>query len=442
MEKKRLLIKDLTTTCEGIATSDDGVVFIDGALPQEEVEVEILSKKKNYSSARLLKILSPSEFRVTPPCKYFGHCGGCGLQHAGKSLQLKWKTKRVIDALTRIGKVSNLVVEECKSTEEDYGYRNKITTPLLEVDGCKKIGFFKKRSHDIVSIDSCLLHIPMADVIYGEVRKILLGSELSFYNEEKRTGDFQHLVIRSSGLENKVLIGIIGLVKPTKALKDVAKLIFAIKGVKGVVYGKKEKAANSIYPDFLEALEGDDEIIEELLGVKVSVSLLSFFQVNKPLAAMLYKTAYELADVKEGEKVLDAYSGIGLFAIYLAKQGAKVTAIESFPEAVDDARRNALENGVKVHFIEGMVEEKVSELRGFETIFINPPRKGVHHDVIDALSKIGPKKIVYTSCDPATLARDVALLGLKGYTLIKAIPFDMFPQTIHVETVALLMKND
>ena len=442
MEKRRLLIKDLTTTCEGIGHSDQGVVFVDGALPKEEVEVEISHLKKNYSQGTLLKILNRSEFRVDPPCKYFGQCGGCGLQHALQTLQLRLKTKRVVDALTRIGKISNPLVEECKFTNQTYGYRNKITTPLLESAGCKKIGFFKKRSHEIISIDTCLLHVPMADRIYAEVCNILLDSNLSFYNEEKRKGDYQHLIIRSSEFENGVLIGVIGLVKPTKALREVAKLIVSINGVKGVVYGKKGKATNSIYPDYLETLEGRGELIEENLGVKVKLSLLSFFQVNKACAALLYKEAFELAEIKHGDKVLDAYSGIGLFAIFLAKMGANVTAIESFKEAVEDARGNALENQVVVNWIEGKVEEKVKELTDFETIFINPPRKGVHMDVITALIKISPKKIVYTSCDPGTLARDADLLCQRGYVFKKAIPFDMFPQTIHVETIALFYKKD
>jgi 23S rRNA (uracil1939-C5)-methyltransferase len=441
MEKRRVHIKDLTTTCEGIALSDRGVLFIDGALPGEEVEVEVMEKKSTYSTAKLLQIISPSPFRTKAPCPYFNECGGCSLQHAQQELQRELKTKRVIDALTRIGKIIDPPVEKCRFTGQNYGYRNKITLPLLEVFGTKIMGFFKKRSHEVISIESCLLHVEKADTIYKEVRKILLECPLTFYNEKTKRGEIQHLVIRSSQLENKVIIGIIGLIKPTQLLKKVAKELFAIDGVKGVVYGKKGKATNSIYPESLEVLEGDGELVEENLGVKVKGSLLSFFQVNTPCATLLYKAAYELAQIKKGDKVLDAYSGIGLFAIFLAKMGAIVTAIESFIEAVKDTKVTALENGVNICAIEGKVEEKVGSLSAFDTIFINPPRKGVHEDVINALSIIGPKKIVYTSCDPATLARDIALLCSKGYVLSKAIPFDMFPQTFHVETVALLYKK-
>jgi 23S rRNA (uracil1939-C5)-methyltransferase len=441
MKKEKVKIRDLSATAEGVGQTEKGVIFVDGALPEEEVEVQITLQKKNYAKANLLCILKASPHRIDPPCEYFDECGGCSLQHATISFQEEIKRNRVYEALSRIAGIKEPEVQKCISSEKQYGYRNKITLPLLEVDGQKKIGFFKKRSHDIISIDSCLLHIPFADVVYRKVKDILLNANIPFYDEKKRDGFLQHLVIRTSLHENRVLIGLIGLTKPTREIRKAAKSIAAISNVKGVVYGKKKKAVNSIYPDSQEVLYGEGELTELILGIPISLSPLSFFQVNKDVAEKLYLKAFELADLKEGDKVLDAYAGSGTFAIFLAKNKMEVTAIESFKKSVEDGKRNAQNNDVSINYIEGEVEGTVHALQGFDCVFINPPRKGVDDSVIKALGKIGPKKILYTSCDPGTLARDLKKFEQEGYLFKKAIPFDMFPQTIHVETVVLIEKN-
>ncbi len=442
MKKTTIYIRDLTKSGEGVGLINDKVIFIEKALPEEEVICEITQEKSNYSKGNLLHIIKPSSHRVDPPCPYFVECGGCQLQHADQELSALIKKNQVLSALKKIAGIDNPNVEDVFRSEDSYGYRNKITFPLLEVKGKKIIGFFKKKSHEIVSIDSCLLHIPFADKVYMNLKEKLLKSNLSFYNEKKNIGDLQHLVIRTSSYEQKVLVGIIGLKKVSKELMELSKQIAADPLVKGVVYGRKSKASNSIYPDYEELLSGEATLVEEILGVKVNISLLSFFQVNKKCAEKMYSAAFDMAALSKGAKVLDAYSGIGSFAIYLAKQGLFVTGIESFPKAVEDARINALNNGVIIDFIEGEVEKKVKSLANFDAVFINPPRKGVHKDVIDEISRLNPKKIIYTSCDPATLARDIKLFSEQGYSFIKAIPFDLFPQTMHVETVGLMEKSD
>ncbi len=442
MKKSTIWIRDLTKSGEGVGSINDKVIFIEGALPGEEVICKITSEKKNYSKGDLLQIIIPSRHRVSPPCPYYVECGGCQLQHADQDLSAMIKKNQVLSALKKIAGLENPAVSEVFRSIDSYGYRNKITFPLMEVKGEKVIGFFRKRSHEIVSIDTCLLHIPFADKVYKDIKKLLINSNLSFFNEEKNSGDLQHLVIRTSSYEQKVLVGIIGLKKTSKELIALAKEISKDPLVKGVVYGRKSKASNSIYPDSEELLVGEGALVEEILGVKVSISLLSFFQVNKNCAEKMYSTAFEMAALSEGAKVLDAYSGIGSFAIYLSKRGLCVTGIESFPKAVEDAKMNAQNNGVNVDFIEGEVEKEAKKLLNFDAVFINPPRKGVHKDVIDEIARLRPKKIIYTSCDPATLARDIKLFSEHGYSFVKASPFDLFPQTMHVETVVLMEKRD
>lgn len=442
MKKVKVKIRDLTATGEGIASSDEGVLFVDEALPDEEVSCSIIQKKKNYSKGKLLEILIPSALRVDPPCQYFKVCGGCSLQHADYKLQLQVKEKRVKDAFVKIAKEPESVVKMIVPSPKTFGYRNKVTLPLLQKKGEKKLGFFKKRSHDIVDVDSCLLHIPFADEIYKKVKDLLLKSKVSFYDEERRKGVFQHLVLRSSSKESKVLVGLIGLSNMTKEIEELCLEIGKIEEVKGVVYGKKSKASNSIYPESEIVVCGEGTLKEEILGVSINISLLSFFQVNKECAELLYNHAYNIANLSSGDKVLDAYCGIGSFALFCAKQGCSVTGIEVFPKSIFDAKQNALDNDLKVEFIEGEVEKKIHRLDDFDAVFINPPRKGVHSEVIKSLASKKIKKIIYTSCDPATLARDVKEFTSLGYTLKSAKPFDMFPQTMHVETIAFLEKND
>ena len=440
MKKEQVPIRDLTSTGEGVGTLEEKVVFVEGALPKEQVEIEVVVSKRTYSKAKLLRVLHASPHRIEPPCRYFGVCGGCQIQHTDQAMQHSLKEKKVVDALQKIGGIEKPLVKDCTPSAEAFGYRNKMTFPLLLQQGKKQVGFFQKRSHALVDVEHCMLHIPFADRVYRQIKALLLGSPLSFYDEKRGKGMLQHLVLRTSKKEQKVLVGLVGLQAKTKELEEVAKQIGALEDVLGVVYGKKAKASNSIYPDSEEVLVGEGVLSESLLGVSVEISLFSFFQVNTSVAEKLYQKAYEYGAPAKGEEVLDAYCGIGTFAIFLAQKGLKVTGIESFPKAVVDAKANAKRNGVEITFIEGEVE-KISLEKSYETIFINTPRKGVHPEVIKSISRLSPKKIVYTSCDPATLARDVKMLLDVGYSFVEATPFDMFPQTMHVETVALLEKS-
>jgi len=441
MKKVKTEIRDVSSTGEGIGSTEDGVLFVDEALSGEEVLAEVILKKRNYSKGKLLEILTPSKHRIDPPCPYFGSCGGCQIQHADKVLQEEIKRDRVKESLKRIAKESEDKIEEFVSSPNPFGYRNKIILPLLFQNGKKKVGFFKKRSHDLVEIESCLLHVPFADKIYQKIKELLYQSKVTFYDEKRNKGSLQHLVIRSSDHEQKVLVGLIGVSKLDREIEALCREIYSIEGVKGVVFGKKMKAQNSIYPEKETVVCGEGFLIQEILGVKIKTSLLSFFQVNRDCAEKMYRKTFEIAGLKEGDKVLDGYCGIGSFAIYLASCGFNVTGIENFAPAVEDAKINSELNHQKVDFLLDEVEKSSLELKGFDCVFINPPRKGVHIDVIEKLSSEGVSKIVYTSCDPATLSRDVFLLKERGYELKKVILFDMFPQTVHVESVALIEKN-
>lgn len=418
-----VVIRDLTIWGEGVGTHEGLTLFVDGALPGEKVRASIYERKPTYAKAKLEEIIEPSKHRVQPICPVFGKCGGCQIMHLSYNEQLKIKRKRVVDAFERIGKLKEFTVHECVASKKPLYYRNKMQLPINKD---LKVGLYAKRSHDIVPIETCYIQSESGD-------KILQG--LKFVKE------IRHILIRTNR-KGESLIVLVTREAPSAAIKQLAKTIFEKKGVKGVLHGLNAREDNVLFSDAYTRLFGEDQIEEEVLGIKVDISPASFFQVNVWQAENLYEKAFGLAELKQSERVLDAYSGIGVFSIYLAKQGIDVVGIEIVSAAVKDARKNAEENGVYVDFRLGNVEDVIENVQDFEVVFLNPPRKGCEVSVLQATLKKNPKKIIYTSCDPATLARDLQVLAEGGYTKVEAFPFDMFPQTMHVETVVRVEKGD
>ena len=289
---------------------------------------------------------------------------------------------------------------------------------------------YKKRTHEIVDIETCYLHEERGNHLFGKIRNVLM--------QVKRDVGLKHVLIRSSATGSLVLL--VGNRKINKELKEICSEIGELAEVSTVVYGINQGQGNYVLPKEVECIVGQGCLSEEMLGVKVRLSATSFFQVNHSQAEKLYETALNWGEITEGMHVVDAYSGVGVLSCLLAKKGAKVTAIEVVLQAVLDSRQNALNNGLEITTKAGRVEKIIESIDRAEVIYLNPPRKGCEESVLEAVAKMKPSKVIYTSCDPATLARDAKILSEKGYQLAKIKAFDLFPQTMHVETVCLLIK--
>lgn len=438
MKQFELEICDLSSTGEGVGKHEGLTIFVDGALPTERVLVSVFEEKKNYAKGKIEKILRRAKDRVDPVCEKFEQCGGCQLMHLSYAQQLKVKEKRVSDAFLRIGKIERFTLQSCMPSPEMLSYRNKIQLP---VSAGPKIGLYAKRSHEIIPIEACKIHNREGEKVIGEIKKLLGRFSISIYDEKKGRGEFRHLLVKTSKQTGKVLVVLITTRAASKELKAMAREIFQIPNVSGVVHGLNDRKTNAVRGESYTLLEGGYALEESILGIKVQISPASFFQVNPLQAENIYLKAFELGKITEGKRVFDAYCGIGLFACFLAKSGCKVTGIEIIPEAIEDAKKNAKCNDVPVEFICGKVEEEIGKLPRQDIVYLNPPRKGCEKYVLEIVAAMNPSRIIYTSCEEATLARDASVLVSKGYSKISLYPFDMFPQTMHVETVALFEKN-
>lgn len=414
---KKLKISNLTTTGEGVASLDGYKIFVDGALPDELVEVVIDQKKKNYATAKLLNVIEPSEHRVKPSCPLFGSCGGCQIMHLDYEEQLKVKRQRVVDALERIGHIKT-EVRLCVPSPKKVHYRNKIQLPVTPTG----LGLYKKQSHEIISMETCLIHSEEGEEIVKRIRPFLNDKIL------------RHVCIKSGSSE-----ALVTLVTNGRApdLKEVAaKILETSPLIKGVLENINTRDDNVILSQNFRLLAGRSYIFEELLRKKFRISASSFFQVNSLQAENLIKHAL---DIDETDHVLDAYCGVGTFSLFAAEKCASLTGIEIVSQAIADAKENARLNHItNATFLVGSAEKLVQNLGPFTVAILNPPRKGCDRALLESVVKKGVRKIIYISCDPSTMARDLSLLLASQYKIASIQPFDMFPQTMHVETIAIL----
>lgn len=413
-------ISGLGASGEGVGKLDNYTIFVEGALPGETVNIDLVTQKKTYGKGKLLEVITPSPNRVQPPCPVFGRCGGCQLQHLGYSSQLDVKRQKVIDALERIGQLKGVAVSPCQPSPLEYHYRNKIQLPVVG----EKIGMYEKGSHRLVEIDHCLIHSELGEEAYQEIKR-------AFYHKNIR-----HLLIRSAISTNEVLVILVCSSKPSQEHYKMAEnLIKNHPTIKGVVANINTRADNVILGKTYIPLCGRPFINETQLGLTFKISPASFFQVNPMQAEHLYQCVIEFASLSGKEKVLDAYCGVGTLALHLSKMALSVTGVECIPEAIEDAKLNAKENGIEnCRFVCG---DAANAEGSYDVVVVNPPRKGCDEKLLDTLVRQKPQKIIYVSCNPATLARDLKKLT-EEYRVVSVKPFDMFPQTAHVETVVLL----
>ncbi len=436
----KLTIHNIGHQGEGVGSYSGYTVFVDGALPGEVVEARLFQCQKRYGRAELISILESSPDRVKPICPLFGQCGGCQIMHLAYEKQLEIEQKRIADALERIGKIKDPVVNSCIASPNQIQYRNKIQLPVRQGAKGIEIGLYARSSHDLIEVEHCAIHCPLGEEVYRNIRKIIKSSPIQPYNPKTGDGELRHVLIRSAQHTNEILVILVTTGEATKNLLDIAgQIIPESPAVQGVVQNINRRHDNVILGKEYKLLEGKQYIKENLCGFRFKLSPASFFQVNPLQAESLYKKALELAEIKGTETVLDAYCGVGTLALIFSKYAKKVIGVESCAEAIEDAKENSRLNAIEnVKFICANAEDHIKTLDSIDMILLNPPRQGCAPAFLESIHRLLPKTVIYISCDPATLARDLAILYTFGYTVEVVQPFDMFPQTAHVECLVKL----
>lgn len=435
-----LAFTDLLANGQAVGRAEGIVVFCFGPLPKERARVRITTLKPKYAVADLLEIIEHSAERVAPFCPVFGTCGGCQLQHFDYAAQLAWKREVVRNALERIGGFADVMVSETIGMQFPRAYRNKMS---LVVDrACERVGFYKQRSHDIVQIDACPIVLPRLD---EQIPKINAAK-----GDAGTAGAFarvRHIVARTARASGNVVVTLTSD-RPESALKDSAPaLLGRLTGVTGLTNSYDPSGPNAILGRKQHVLAGSATIEESIAGLRYRVSAGSFFQVNVEIVERIFN--HLEPRLKKPLRILDLYCGAGTFALFFAKHGATVVGIEESSQAVAEARENADLNGLqtRVRFRHGFAGDVLArpdvaaEIAGADAIFLDPPRKGCEERVLARIAARHARAVWYLSCDPATLARDLKFLAAKGYRIGEVQPFDMFPQTGHVETLALLSAS-
>lgn len=434
--------EDLTHDGAGVAKVDGFPIFVPGGLPGEKANIKVIKISKGYGFGRMEELLQRSTFRVevteTEAHKY----GGCQLQHLSYEGQLEYKENQVRQVLTRIGKLENVKVHPVLGMDNPWHYRNKAQVPVGERDGKLISGFFKPRSHEIVDTNESLIQLPEVNEAIQTVKEICSELGIKAYNEETHKGVLRHIVARFGKQTGELMVV---LVTRTSDIPHKSKLVQEIAdrlpNVKSIVHNINSKKTNVIFGRETSVLWGNEVIYDSIGGVKFAISALSFYQVNPVQTKVLYDKALEYAGLTGQESVIDAYCGIGTISLFLAQKAKNVFGVEVVPEAIEDAKRNAELNGItNAEFAVGEAEKVIPKWykdgNKADVLVVDPPRKGCDEALLRTILEMKPAKVVYVSCNPATLARDLRILVDGGYKTLEVQPVDMFPQTTHCEAVA------
>lgn len=436
----------LSNDGKGICLHEGVRGFVDDLLPGEKALVETTYRTKQVFYARVINRLTISQDRVKPICDVFSSCGGCQLMHMNYDSQLKLKQNIVQECLKKIGNIC-VEVDDTIGMEEPYFYRNKIQMPIKCVKGKILSGFYKAQTHDIVPIDKCYIENKDADHILLTIKKLMKKYRVSPYDEDKRLGVVRHVLIRHSRLNNDNMVVLVCNVDTFPGRKDFVKELTRNEpSISSVVQNVNKRDTNVILGEKEYVLYGKGFIIDDICGIKFKISPKSFFQVNIKQTEKLYSLALEKANINKDDLVLDAYCGIGTIGLIASKKAKEVIGVEIVYDAVVDAINNTKHNKINnARFYNGdageFIVRKYQEGVNFDVVIMDPPRKGSDEKFLSILLKTHPKKIVYVSCDPSTLARDLKYL-VRDYEVVSVTPVDMFPNTIHVETIVLLCLKD
>ena len=434
---------DYTHDGLGVVKIDNFPIFIEDVIEGEVIEFKIIKLKKNLGYGKVLNIIESSKNRVDGIPK----TSGANLVHMNYEEQLKFKKKKVQNVMDKTLGKDSVEVLETLGMEDGYHYRNKSVIPVQKVNDEVKMGYYKPRSHDIVNIEKCFIQYDEHNVLMNKLRSLISELNLSVYDENNHSGAIRHIMFRTNTLKSEIMVGIVAKEKFNKLDEFVEKISKLDDRIVSIMLNINDKKTNVIFGDKTENLFGKDYITDTLDGIEFKISLRSFYQVNPVQTEVLYSKALELAELKETDTIIDAYCGIGTISLFAAKKVKKVYGIEIVEAAVLDARENAKNNNItNAEFLLGKSEDVIKKLISqnvkLDAVIVDPPRKGCEESFLRDLAAMDIEKIVYVSCNPATLARDMEIMRGLGYKLGAVQPVDMFPGTYHVETVALLSKLD
>ena len=438
-------VTDYTAEGQGVAHIDGCAVFIPNSIAGEVYRVRIEVAKKNWAAGKIVEILEKSPHRCNRECPVAKLCGGCDFWHMDYEEETRLKAERVRTCLNRLGG-ENLEKVDILSAPTCYGYRNKAQYPVAAKKGRAYAGFFKAGTHDVVENNRCLILPAETDAVKDAVMDYVNQFRITAYDENSHTGLLRHIYVRRGAVSGQILVCLVVNGRKLPRVEELLKRLQKIPGFTTLVLSVNTKKGNAVLGDEFITLHGPGYIEDTLCGLNFRLSPRSFYQVNHHQAQRLYEAAIAQAEITKEDTVLDLYCGVGTITLCMASAAGKVIGVEVIPQAVEDAKDNAKRNGIEnAEFFCGDAGQAALELekQGIQAdvVVVDPPRKGLNADTIEALARFAPRRIVYVSCDPATLARDVALLKERGYRLKNALAADLFPKTAHVESIVTLIRE-
>lgn len=446
-DRFQVMIEDLSEAGEGIGKTDGFIWFIKDTVIGDQVEAKAMKVKKTYGFARLERIIKPSESRITPECPVARQCGGCQLQTMSYEEQLRYKERKIYGNITRIGGFTDVPMLPVMGMDEPWRYRNKAQFPWgLDKEGRPVAGFYAGRTHAIIGCEDCLLGVEENKEVLKRIKAHMERYHLTPYEESTHKGLIRHTLIRKGFHTGELMVCQVINGNQLPHSGELVESLLEIPGMASISLNVNKERTNVILGNKVENLYGPGYITDYIGSVQYRISPLSFYQVNPVQTEKLYGTALEYAGLTGEETVWDLYCGIGTISLFLAQKAKKVYGVEIVPQAIDDARENARQNGIEnAEFFVGKAEEVLPEQYEknhiyADVIVVDPPRKGCDEKCLETIVKMGPKRVVYVSCDSATLARDLKYLAERGYELVMVRGCDMFPWTTHVETVVLMSR--
>lgn len=432
---------DLSHEGLGVVRKDEKPYFVFNLLPGEKGKIEVIKENKNYGYGKVVQRNNSSQYRINPLCVSFGKCGGCDLCHMDYDYEVDFKLKMVNETYKRIGHLDYTFKKIIKADNTSH-YRNKVQIPFAFKNGKNICGFYKKQSHEIIEIRSCLLQTEITTDIAIYVKNIMNEYKINAYDENNHKGMLRHLLIRKNTFNDYMVVLIVNEYKKEDVLLLTSKIKDKFPQVKSIILNINTEKNNIILGEKYEVIYGNDYLLEDILGLKFKMSHKAFFQINHDQTEKLYANALTLANINKNDTVLDLYCGVGTITLLASQKAKKAIGIEIVKEAIIDAKENAKINNIKnVEFIVGKAEEKVNQIKDkIDVLIVDPPRKGLDKDLIETIKKFNINKMIYVSCDVATMARDVSLLT-SDYKITDGFCVDLFPRTSNVETVICLEKK-